>query len=77
MGYTRSRYIFREHHMQPTRLHRLITFLEKELAIPSAAIQVATKQSEPRCHALPVVLWQYGFVSLEQLNQIFAWLETA
>ncbi|NCJ07537.1 DUF2949 domain-containing protein [Synechococcales cyanobacterium C] len=62
--------------MQPTRLSRLITFLEKELALPDAAIRLATKQGESRCHALPVVLWQYGLVNLKQLNQIFAWLET-
>jgi Protein of unknown function (DUF2949) len=24
---------------------------------------------------LPIILWQYGLVTLSQLNQIFDWLE--
>jgi hypothetical protein len=26
---------------------------------------------------LPMILWQYGLVTLEQLDRIFDWLETA
>ncbi|WP_315874782.1 DUF2949 domain-containing protein [Thermocoleostomius sinensis] len=26
---------------------------------------------------LPLILWQYGFVTLEQLDQIFSWLTRA
>lgn len=62
---------------QPSRLFRLIRFLRRELSIPKAAIAVAWRQGDRAPHLLPMVLWQYGLVTLEQLDQIFDWLETA
>lgn len=58
-------------------LFRLIRFLRKELLIPKESIAVALRQGERTPHLLPIVLWQYGLVTLEQLDQIFDWLETA
>lgn len=63
--------------LKPKRLFRLIRFLRKELSIPKESIAVALRQGENTPHLLPMVLWQYGLVTLEQLNQIFDWLETA
>lgn len=62
---------------RPARLFRLIRFLRKELSIPRASIAVALRQGENTPNLLPIVLWQYGLVTLEQLDQIFDWLETA
>ncbi len=62
--------------MNAPRLTRLITFLQDELAIPTESIQIAMRQ-EVFPNLFPMVLWQYGLVSLEQLDQIFDWLETA
>ncbi len=56
---------------------RLIQFLRDELAIPAASIQMALKQNEPESNMLPMVLWQYGLITLDQLNRIFDWMETA
>jgi hypothetical protein len=56
---------------------RLIRFLKEELAIPAAAIQVALKHPEQDSNMLPMVLWQYGLITLDQLNRIFDWMETA
>lgn len=55
---------------------RLIQFLQDELAIPAASVAIALRHEEPPS-LLPIVLWQHGLVTLEQLNQIFDWLETA
>jgi hypothetical protein len=55
---------------------RLINFLREELAIPAAAIALALRQPEQSTN-LPMVLWQYGLITLDQLNQIFEWMETA
>lgn len=63
--------------MNPTLQTRLIRFLEEELLLPHAAISVALRQGEPLPSLLPMVLWQYGLVTLEQLERIFDWLETA
>lgn len=54
---------------------QLINFLQKELALSAAAIAMALRHSEQDPGPLPMILWQYGLVSLEQLEQIFDWLE--
>lgn len=56
---------------------RLIRFLQDELSLPSDSIQMALRHEEPLPTLLPMVLWQYGLVTLEQLDRIFDWMETA
>ncbi|MGB3694566.1 MAG: DUF2949 domain-containing protein [Spirulinaceae cyanobacterium] len=56
---------------------KLINFLQDELAIGKAEIEVASRYGEQTTDSLPMSLWQYGLVSLEQLDKIFDWLETA
>lgn len=63
--------------MESATQTRLITFLKEELAIPAAAIAVALKHQEQATNPLPMVLWQYGLITLEQLDRIFDWMETA
>lgn len=60
-----------------TTQNRLIEFLREELAIPHSSIAIALKHPEPDANMLPMVLWQYGLITLEQLDQIFDWMETA
>ncbi len=55
----------------------LIQFLQEELSISSSSIQVALKHSEQDPGPLPMILWQYGLVTLEQLEQIYDWMEAA
>jgi Protein of unknown function (DUF2949) len=54
---------------------KLIKFLREELAVPATAIALALRQPEQGAN-LPMVLWQYGLITLDQLNQIFDWMET-
>jgi hypothetical protein len=63
--------------MVTTSFQRLVRFLQDDLAIPSASIDLAVRQGEQTPNQLPMLLWQYGLVTLEQLDQIFDWLETA
>lgn len=63
--------------MKSTRLQKLIQFLRDELAIPSASIDLAVRHQPDAPNLLPMILWQYGLVTLKQLDQIFDWLETA
>ena len=56
---------------------RLIHFLQTELAIPANAIAIGLRHSEQMPNLLPMVLWQYGLITLEQLDKVFEWLETA
>lgn len=62
---------------QPSRLFRLIRFLRKELSIPKESIAVALRRGDSAPHLLPFVLWQYGLVTLDQLDQILDWLEAS
>lgn len=54
---------------------QLIHFLQEELAVSATSIAVALRRCEQESGPLPIILWQYGFISLEQLDQIFDWLE--
>ncbi|MBF2087864.1 MAG: DUF2949 domain-containing protein [Synechococcales cyanobacterium K44_A2020_017] len=57
---------------------KLIRFLQADLDLSDAAIATALRQLNGQLpHLLPMVLWQYGLVTLDQLDSIFDWLETA
>jgi Protein of unknown function (DUF2949) len=53
----------------------LIDFLHNELELKHEDIAVALRHRELDNAPLPMLLWQYGLVSIEQLEQIFDWLE--
>lgn len=55
---------------------QLVRFLDQELSIPIGSISLALRHCEQTPHFLPMILWQYGLVTLDQLAQIFDWLET-
>lgn len=52
----------------------LIAFLQHELGLSEASIAMALRYCTQERGTLPMILWRYGFVSLDQLNQIFDWL---
>ncbi len=56
---------------------KLITFLQEELSISPSSISIALRHSEQDPGPLPMILWQYGLITLEQLDRVFDWLETA
>ncbi|PSN08510.1 hypothetical protein C7293_30090 [filamentous cyanobacterium CCT1] len=53
----------------------LIAFLRHELAVPIDAIKLGLRQTGSAENLLPMVLWQYGLVTTQQLERIFDWLE--
>jgi hypothetical protein len=55
---------------------KLIEFLTEELAVPSGAIAMALRHQDHAANPLPMVLWQYGLITLEQLDRIFDWMES-
>ncbi|MEM6518442.1 MAG: DUF2949 domain-containing protein [Cyanobacteria bacterium P01_D01_bin.71] len=57
-----------------TQAH-LIEYLQQEFGLPEHAIALGVRQVGPLPNLLPIVLWKYGFVTAEQLEQIFDWLE--
>ncbi len=61
--------------METTRMIELIGFLQEDLAIPASDLQLALRHPEQTPSSLPIILWQYGLVTLSQLDQIFDWLQ--
>ncbi|ELS02481.1 Protein of unknown function (DUF2949) [Xenococcus sp. PCC 7305] len=61
---------------QPIQI-KLIQFLQEELAIPANSIVLAMRHLQQDSDPLPMILWQYGLITLQQLDKIFDWLETA
>ncbi|AFY38060.1 hypothetical protein Lepto7376_1726 [[Leptolyngbya] sp. PCC 7376] len=57
---------------------KFINFLREELSIPGESISVMDRhwQKNSSLSPLPMVLWQYGLVTLEQLDLIYDWLAT-
>lgn len=55
---------------------QFIAYLQTELAIPAESIAVVLRR-EQHADQLHMLLWQYGLISLQQLETIFDWLETA
>ncbi len=54
---------------------KLIEFMEQELGISEAAIAAASRKSVSSLNQFPIVLWQLGLITLEQVDLIFDWLE--
>jgi hypothetical protein len=52
-------------------------YLQKELGLTDLEIAVVTRSQQPTMTELPIVLWNHGLINLEQLSQIFDWLESA
>jgi Protein of unknown function (DUF2949) len=62
-----------------TSIHviRLIHFLQEDIAIPASSMAIVFKQIEHNPGPLPMILWQYGLITIEQLNRIYDWIEEA
>jgi hypothetical protein len=53
---------------------KLLNFLQYELELSRADIAVALRRRELDKGPIPMLLWQYGLVDLQQLERIFDWL---
>ncbi|TVS01471.1 MAG: DUF2949 domain-containing protein [Cyanobium sp. PLM2.Bin73] len=51
----------------------LLRFLRQELGLSENALALGLRQASQERAPLPVVLWRYGLLSLEQLEQVFQW----
>ncbi len=52
---------------------RLIEFLQEEMAVPRPAIELAWRSCSQVPSLLPVTLWQYGVIDLNQFGQVLDW----
>ncbi|NJL09321.1 MAG: DUF2949 domain-containing protein [Calothrix sp. SM1_7_51] len=61
--------------MSAKHLVTFLNFLQQDLAIPPSDLELALRYTEQNPNLLPMILWQYGLVTLAQLDQIFDWLD--
>jgi hypothetical protein len=52
---------------------KLVSFVQTEFGVSDAEVITALRHEDYRAH-LPTILWQYGFISIEQLEQLLIWL---
>ncbi len=53
----------------------LINFLQEELKISNSEIAIVLQKRQNSNDPIPMLLWQYGLVSIEQLQRIFDWFD--
>ena len=53
---------------------RYLSFLQTELNISEAELAIAVDRARASTDPLHMILWQYGLVTLEQLDRTFDWL---
>ena len=53
---------------------RFLDFLRQELSLTTDSIAIAQRSVEQNPSLMPMVLWQYGLVTLEELDRIYDWL---
>jgi Protein of unknown function (DUF2949) len=61
----------------PVNDPRFLHYLTQNLGLSEAALAILTRQQQPTTTELPIVLWNYGLITLEQLGEIFDWMAEA
>lgn len=61
--------------MSNANYSRFLRFLQDELAVPTDSLAIAERSVKQNHGPLPMILWQYGLITLEQLDRIYDWLE--
>lgn len=51
----------------------LLRHLRHQLGLSEQALELGLKQAAQEQAPLPVVLWRYGLISLEQLEELLSW----
>ncbi len=62
--------------LKPNKDSKFIRFLREELALSSDSLSIALRQREEDPSLLSMILWQYGLITIEQLERIYDWMET-
>jgi hypothetical protein len=54
---------------------QFLHFLEADLRLPTTSVAMALRHHTGDRTLLPIVLWQYGLATLDQIDAMFDWLE--
>ena len=58
---------------QPPPPEPLLRYLRQDLGLSDNALELGLKQSQLEQAPLPAVLWRFGLISVEQLDQLWTW----
>ena len=58
---------------QPPATDALLHFLQRRLGLTPSALELGQRQAELEQAPLPIVLWSFGLLSLQQLEDVFDW----
>ena len=58
---------------QPPATDALLQFLQRRLGLSPSALDRGQRQAELEQAPLPIVLWSFGLLSLQQLEEVFDW----
>jgi hypothetical protein len=61
---------------QPPPSSELLAFLRHQLGLSEGALELGQRQANLEQAPFPAVLWRYGLINLEQLDQLLAWQES-
>ncbi len=60
-------------HPQSKPSKKLIDFLQVKIGLSQNALDLGLRQSQIEQAPLPVVLWSFGLLSLQQFQQVLDW----
>ena len=58
---------------QPPATDALLQFLQRRLGLSPSALELGQRQAVLEQAPLPIVLWSFGLLSLQQLEDVFDW----
>ena len=61
---------------QPPATDALLQFLQRRLGLSPSALELGQRQAELEQAPLPIVLWSFGLLSLQQLEDVLDWQNT-
>ena len=53
---------------------KVITFLVKDIGLTESSIEIGLKLSIKYNTPLPILLWNYGILNLEELDKLYSYL---
>ena len=51
----------------------MVRLLQHQFGLSESALELGLRQAQQELAPLPVVLWRYGLISLEQFDTLIAW----
>ena len=60
--------------MKSDIFHKPVEFLSKDIGLSKSAINLGIRLSEKNNTSLPITLWSYGLINIDELDRIYDYL---